>query len=519
MADFVAVLKKTIDGLGETTPETRTRVYDKARATIAAKLAAINPPPPEAVIERQKVSLEQAIKQIEAEYSAPPPPADEPPIDDFEAIIKSLEAPVTIPPPPPRPAAPQAPLQTKVEAKPAPVSGPSADPAPEPSSATPAPPEADDAAMPPPLAGDRPTNGKAEPAAPRRAPPRNRVGLAAVALILFVFAGATAYALWFNRGEVSETLGLGIEQPAEGTAEGQTPPAEPAPSVAATEPAAPAPSPTAASPADTPPGEQAVAKFTQKLNPDGTETDSGPAGGNASVGEGTSVAELTAEPPAGANEAPAGSTPAAPSAPSAGAPAETPAPAQGEAAVPVGQRAIFYEERTSASGGSAQSGSTVWSLVQESPGGDQPLEPAIRADVTIPGKEIQLRMTIRRNGDPTLPASHIVELIFLTPDNFEGGVIDNLLRMTMKETEEATGNPVLGVPAKIGDGFFLIALSDGKPEQDANMQLFRRMKWIDIPIVYRSGRRALMTLERGIPGDKVFEEATRAWSQLPPSNG
>src|SRR5258705_459646 len=30
MADFVAVLKKTIDGLGETTPDVRARVYDNA---------------------------------------------------------------------------------------------------------------------------------------------------------------------------------------------------------------------------------------------------------------------------------------------------------------------------------------------------------------------------------------------------------------------------------------------------------------------------------------------------------
>ena len=63
MADFVAVLKKTIDGLGDTTPEMRERVYVKARSTVAAKLAAINPPPAEAVIERKKKSLEDAIAQ------------------------------------------------------------------------------------------------------------------------------------------------------------------------------------------------------------------------------------------------------------------------------------------------------------------------------------------------------------------------------------------------------------------------------------------------------------------------
>ena len=42
MADFVAVLRKTIDGLADPTPELRQRVYAKARATIEQKLAALN---------------------------------------------------------------------------------------------------------------------------------------------------------------------------------------------------------------------------------------------------------------------------------------------------------------------------------------------------------------------------------------------------------------------------------------------------------------------------------------------
>ena len=61
MADFVAVLRKTLDGMGETTPATRERVYEKARATVAAKLAAINPPPPPSVADRQRRALEDAI--------------------------------------------------------------------------------------------------------------------------------------------------------------------------------------------------------------------------------------------------------------------------------------------------------------------------------------------------------------------------------------------------------------------------------------------------------------------------
>ncbi|MBL0936122.1 MAG: hypothetical protein IBJ07_15370, partial [Rhizobiaceae bacterium] len=242
-------------------------------------------------------------------------------------------------------------------------------------------------------------------------------------------------------------------------------------------------------------------KFTQRLLPDGTEVDEGVAGEEPTIGEGTSVAAVT----------PPGEAEGATSAPAAGNDQ-----GQDQPQLAVGQRAIFYEERTANAEGSAESGTILWSLVQESPGGDLPPEAAIRAEVTIPARDLQLRMTIRRNGDQSLPASHIIEMIFLTPDNFSGGTIDNVLRVAMKDTEQAAGNPLIGIPAKIADGFFLVALSDSSAEVEANTTLLRRQSWLDIPITYGSGRRALMTMEKGIPGDRVFQEALRAWSELAP---
>src|SRR5690606_26999377 len=90
MADFAAVLRKTIDGLKENTPEMRQKVYDKARATIDAKLAAVTPPPPQAVIERQKKLLEDAISTVEADYAQPLPAPDED--NDFDRIFAEFES-------------------------------------------------------------------------------------------------------------------------------------------------------------------------------------------------------------------------------------------------------------------------------------------------------------------------------------------------------------------------------------------------------------------------------------------
>ena len=631
MADFVAVLKKTIEGLNENTPEVRAKVYAKARATIDAKLAALNPPPPAAVAERQRQAIETAIEAVEQSYA---PPAEE--IDELDSFFENYQAegapvgdpyfeaeqPSTVaqafspepePEPEPEPVVPAGPHPepdvAKIQADDAPRFEPEEpvpsvqnEPAVEPETAAASPAqETPTSAYGLPRAsefdvqssGEEPVSNDEydrdwdrqaadhsrdhldEPQRDERfdgdvsqpsraetddeddldversertfiAPPlasahkrKSRTGALIAALVVLLVIGGGAYAAWTNRDAVTAFLGLqgsgelveGTDLPddAQANADGEeqlepsaTPDtatdtdageqdavasADPDNATDMTDDAA---SQTASQPAS---GSEPVRKFTQRLQSDGTEVDEGPANGGLSIGEGTSVAELTQNAQAQSDEPDAtpgatpGGTPAAPVSPNGAASTQP----QSDQAVAVGQRAIFYEERTSSQPATAESGSIVWSVVQESPGGDAPAEPAIRGEATIPGKDLQLRMTIRRNTDPTLPASHIMEMIFLMPDGFEGGGIQNVVRVAMKDTEQATGSPLLGIPARIADGFFLVALSDSPAEIQANMNLLNRQNWLDIPLIYQSGRRALITLEKGVPGERVFEEAIRAW--------
>src|SRR5690606_37579062 len=99
-----------------------------------------------------------------------------------------------------------------------------------------------------------------------------------------------------------------------------------------------------------------------------------------------------------------------------------------------------------------------------------------------------------------------------TPDGFGGGGVASVSRIAFKETEQAAGSPLIGIPAKIADGFFLIALSDASAETQANLGLLENQSWLDIPIVYQSGQRALLSLEKGIPGERVFQDALQAWA-------
>ncbi|TPK55711.1 MULTISPECIES: hypothetical protein [unclassified Mesorhizobium] len=552
--DFVSALRDTINNFGDPTPELRAKVYDKARSTIAKKIAEREPPLSPSEAERQKRGLEDAISRLEREYAKSVPETD--PLAELEHIFSSIDrnknqSNHTKQPVKAEPAWPAAPASKAEPYKPPP-------PAPEPDISRPASPAAevepnwqkpvpvqpapefDDRAQPGMDVGQDDEHADVfasdEEAAVadtfQRLRPAERKrsygGLIAAAVALLVIAGG-GYGIWLNKDAFGKMLGLGGGSKVATTEPVKSTPAKPASDAAATPPA---PAASGAEPEGTP-------KFTQRLTPQGSEVDPGPAGGQSGVGEGESVAALTTPPsatttpalsaPAGgtpAAGAPAGTTPPAPGAAPAAPPANgtapaapadnaatppSPAGAPTQTSLPVGQKAIFYEERTSTAQGSAEPGNIVWSLVQESPGGDLPPEPAIRAEATIPGKDIQLRMTIRRNTDQTLPASHIIEMIFLTPDGFEGGGVDNILRVAMKSSEQDAGSPLIGIPAKIADGFFLVALNDTKADEDANLTLLRGQDWIDVPVVYKTGRRALLTMEKGIPGEKVFDEAIKAW--------
>ena len=83
MADFVAVLKNAIDGLGDDSPAMREKVYQRARATLAARLATVGPTPV-AVAERQTRVLEDAIAEVERSY---PDQVDDDPFADLANVF------------------------------------------------------------------------------------------------------------------------------------------------------------------------------------------------------------------------------------------------------------------------------------------------------------------------------------------------------------------------------------------------------------------------------------------------
>jgi hypothetical protein len=137
-------------------------------------------------------------------------------------------------------------------------------------------------------------------------------------------------------------------------------------------------------------------------------------------------------------------------------------------------------------------------------------EKIIRGLVEIPERNLKMLMTIRRNADPALPASHTIELLFDVPKDFVHGAVESIAGIRMKPSEQANGLPLASAGVRITTGYFLIALSVAAPD-DANKVLLRDRPWLDVLLIYRNGRRAVLTMEKGLSGENVFNEAFKAW--------
>jgi hypothetical protein len=169
----------------------------------------------------------------------------------------------------------------------------------------------------------------------------------------------------------------------------------------------------------------------------------------------------------------------------------------------VEQRAIFYFQGAEGQAGQAMDGTATWTEITKDG------RPAIQAAIRIPDRDVRAIVTIYKNYDEALPASHLVEV------QFEGKLSESPVQkvpaLVLKTTEQARGQPLAGAAVPVTNELFWIALSDDKDEVTRNLQLMREGSWFDIPILFSDQTRALITFEKGIPGDKVFETVMAGW--------
>jgi hypothetical protein len=462
--DYFPPIQRAVQNLSPNTPEARRALYDKARTALLRQLRGADPALTDGQITKERLLLEDAIRRIETDMlrpEMPPQPYDLDGPDEGYAPERGLATDVA-------------------EAEP-----PGYDD------------EPDDAYETEP-ARDRPPAFRPLEQRRPRAPSRRQTGGRGR-----LIAAAGVVALLLVGGGVAATLYLGNLIPSPIHVGDAT--------------KAPLPTP-AKGPEVVPPAQSG--KLTDRLG----EESAGPAPAPAaspSPGPAPTSAPGTAEPPPGqqaalpeAAPAPAPApapTPAAPAQPATPPAAQPLSPAPKPGAV-VAQSAILYEEQPdSPQRGQAFQGTVAWRTESVSAGANAPLEMAVKGDVDIPERKIHATLTLRKNADPALPATHTLEIQFVVPPDFPNGGISNVPGVLMKQEAQQRGAPLQGLSVKVTNGFFLVGLSDAPTDSGRNAQLLKEREWIDIPVLYDNGRRAILTLEKGVPGNRAFADAFNAW--------
>jgi hypothetical protein len=455
MADYYPLLAKAVAAKAPSEPEGRREIYERARKALLGQLRAIQPPIPDADIERENQALDAAIERLEGELgasqnepgvaAASPAPEAAAPKDAALSGLRITPRPLQ-PRPPLRPAlggksaAPSAPgdaAPTPEAAEPAPAAVPDDWPAPAEPIGEPAPQTASAGLAPGiglPHARPEPEplrpRDQFHPAAPRPevAGRRNRgmwiAGAVAALAVLLVAAAA-----WKLRDRPEELT---------------------------------------------------------RAKPVAPQSDAG----NAKL----------ADRVGGANQSATGSKSAA------GVPAADQTPT-----IAVAHRAaLLVEAPQEESKVKTYIGSVVWRLENVSRDAGQPLSTAVRADVDIPDAKLKVALTFQKNLDPALPASHTISIRFTPLAGTPLGDVQQIDVLQMRRDESPSGEGLAAGVVRITENSFLVGLASGDLQQ-RNIDLVKSRAWIDVPMLLGDKRVAKLTLEKGITGDRAINDAIAAW--------
>ncbi len=221
------------------------------------------------------------------------------------------------------------------------------------------------------------------------------------------------------------------------------------------------------------------------------------------------ASEPKAEQPAADQGAAQANNPAAqPQNPPAANP--TPAPAGAPAAAPSGGRAAMLV----ASADNPQKpvvslGSTVWSLIPAAPG--QPASVAVKAEADIPDLKMHATMTLRKNTDPTLQATHTIDLKFSFAEGAPITGFKDVGLPQMRMEDSTAAEALTSVKVKISDVYFLIALAKGDSDTARNLDLMKTRSWFDFPLLLNDDRIAKIVFQKSPEGQAMLEKAFDAW--------
>ncbi len=154
-------------------------------------------------------------------------------------------------------------------------------------------------------------------------------------------------------------------------------------------------------------------------------------------------------------------------------------------------------------------GSSVWSTIPAAQG--QPATVAVKAEADIPDLKMHATMIMRKNIDPTLEATHTIDLKFAFADGAPIVGFKDVGLPQMRKLDSTASETLNSVKVKISDVYFLIALAKGDQELARNLDLMRTHAWFDFPLLLNDDRIAKLVFQKSAEGEAMLEKAFEAW--------
>ena len=154
-------------------------------------------------------------------------------------------------------------------------------------------------------------------------------------------------------------------------------------------------------------------------------------------------------------------------------------------------------------------GSTVWSTIP--PASGQPATVAVKADADIPDLKMHATMTLRKNTDPTLQATHTIDLKFAFADGAPIAGFTDVGAPQMRKIDSTAAEALTSVKVKISDVYFLIALAKGEQDTARNLDLMETRAWFDFPLLLDDNRIAKLVFQKSSEGEAMLDKAFEAW--------
>ncbi|MCW5697300.1 MAG: hypothetical protein KIS96_11290, partial [Bauldia sp.] len=185
----------------------------------------------------------------------------------------------------------------------------------------------------------------------------------------------------------------------------------------------------------------------------------------------------------------------------AGAPAAEAAAAAGAgaAAVADGNRAVLYEQIAETNDATRLEGRVSWrtSVVDGTT--------TLVANISVPERGLTIVLSFEPSGD-----TFVLNILFGLPEGFVGGGIDQVPRVVAKPEETVSGAELATAASPFPPDFFRLLFVE--EAEASNLEALRTNEWFDLPVLYATGQRAIVSFQKGEEGREAVETALAAWT-------